>query len=227
MSYEPPPPPPGGHQPPYQANTPTDAQVERPWYKKKRYIIPLAAVVLLLIGVSMAGADESADDGGNTASATPESVFVTVTETGDAPEPVVETVVETKTVKPEPVVKTVVKTKTVEPEPAPEPEPEPEPEPDDLTVSQENARGSAADYLEYAAFSRTGLIEQLEFEGYSTEDATFAVDSLTVNWNEQAAKSAKDYLSYSSFSRSGLIEQLIFEGYTREQAEYGVNQTGL
>ena len=93
-----------------------------------------------------------------------------------------------------------------------------------LTFGQENALGTAADYLSYTAFSREGLIEQLEFEGYSTKDATFAVDHLNVNWNEQAVKAAKDYLSYSSFSRQGLIEQLEFEGYTTEQATYGVNK---
>jgi hypothetical protein len=67
----------------------------------------------------------------------------------------------------------------------------------------------------------------LEFEGYSTNDATWAVDNLDVDWNEQAAKTAQDYLDYTSFSRSGLIGQLEFDGYTPEQAEYGVSQTGL
>jgi Host cell surface-exposed lipoprotein len=91
-----------------------------------------------------------------------------------------------------------------------------------LSSGQENARQQAESYLDYSAFSRKGLIEQLEFEGYSTADATYAVDNVTVDWNEQAALKAKDYLDYSSFSRSGLIEQLIFEGFTRAQAEYGV-----
>lgn len=96
-----------------------------------------------------------------------------------------------------------------------------------MTREQENAIRSADDYISFSAFSKTGLIEQLEFEGYSKEDATFAVNSLRVNWKEQAAKSAEDYLEYSGFSRSGLIEQLEFEGFTREQAEYGVTQAGL
>jgi colicin import membrane protein len=115
-----------------------------------------------------------------------------------------------------------------EPEPEPEAEPEPEPEPGQtLTSGQTNALRAAQDYLNYSAFSRSGLIEQLEFEGYSTGDATFAVDAANVNWKEQAAKAAENYLDYSAFSRSGLIEQLQFEGYTREQAEYGVTQAGL
>jgi hypothetical protein len=95
------------------------------------------------------------------------------------------------------------------------------------TVSQENARKSAKNYLDTLAFSRTGLIKQLEFEGFSTEDATYAVDALNPDWNEQAAKSAKNYLDTMAFSRAGLIEQLIFEGFTQEQAEYGVSTTGL
>ncbi len=86
---------------------------------------------------------------------------------------------------------------------------------------------SAEGYLDYKGFSRTGLIQQLEFEGFSTKDATWAVDHVTVDWKEQAAQSAKDYLEFSAFSRSGLIDQLIFEGFTPEQAEYGVSQTGL
>ena len=95
------------------------------------------------------------------------------------------------------------------------------------TAAQENARETAADYLDYSAFSRKGLIKQLKFEGYSIKDATYAVDAVSPNWNEQAAKAAKDYLDYLSFSRSGLIDQLEFEGYTKKQATYGVNQTGL
>ena len=95
------------------------------------------------------------------------------------------------------------------------------------TVSQQNAQRSGQNYLDFTAFSRTGLVKQLEFEGFSTEDASWGVDRVTVDWNEQAAKSAKNYLEFTSFSRSGLIDQLLFEGFTPEQAEYGVSQTGL
>lgn len=96
-----------------------------------------------------------------------------------------------------------------------------------MTVSQQNALESAESYLNYTAFSRQGLIDQLEFEKFSTADATWAVDQLTTDWNEQAALSAQSYLDYSSFSRQGLIDQLIFENFTPEQATYGVNQVGL
>lgn len=95
------------------------------------------------------------------------------------------------------------------------------------TISQQNALRTAKDYLDFSAFSRPGLIGQLEYEKYSTEDASWAVDRVAVDWNEQAVKSAKDYLDFTSFSRAGLLDQLIYEGFTPEQAEYGVSQTGL
>src|SRR6185369_1624940 len=95
------------------------------------------------------------------------------------------------------------------------------------TTSQQNALRTAGDYLVYQAFSRTGLIKQLQFEKYSATDATWDVDRVTVDWNEQAAKSAQSYLEYQSFSRAGLIDQLIFEGFSSAQAEYGVSKTGL
>lgn len=94
------------------------------------------------------------------------------------------------------------------------------------TTGEKNALRTAREYLNISAFSYTGLIHQLEYEGYSTEEATYAADNCNANWNEQAAKSAKEYLDISSFSRQGLIDQLIYEGYTQEQAEYGVTQNG-
>ncbi|MGW0356113.1 Ltp family lipoprotein [Nocardia nova] len=88
---------------------------------------------------------------------------------------------------------------------------------------QRNAAQSAKQYLEMTGFSRSGLIHQLEYEGYSTADATSAVDSLNADWNQQAVRCAKQYLEMTSFSRSGLVDQLVYDGFTHEQAEYGAN----
>ena len=86
------------------------------------------------------------------------------------------------------------------------------------SVEQLNALGTAENYLDFTSFSREGLIDQLEYEGYTTEDATWAVDNVGADWNEQALQSAKDYLDYTAFSYSGLIGQLEYEGFTTEQA---------
>ena len=95
------------------------------------------------------------------------------------------------------------------------------------TKAQENAVKKAKSYLNYSAFSRKGLIEQLEFEGFTHEEAIYGVDNVGADWNEQAVKKAKAYLDTMAFSRSGLIKQLEFEGFTHEQAVYGVEQNGL
>ena len=42
-----------------------------------------------------------------------------------------------------------------------------------------------------SAFSRKGLIEQLEYEGFSNDDATYAVDHCGADWNEQAVARLK------------------------------------
>ena len=102
----------------------------------------------------------------------------------------------------------------------------PDPYPNE-TVSQRNARRSASNYLSVMAFSRSGLIAQLEYEGFSTDDATYAVTILNPSWYQQAAAKAQEYLRVMPFSRSGLIAQLEYEGFTQDEAVYGVNSTGL
>ena len=127
---------------------------------------------------------------------------VTVTATAEAPSP----------------------TPTPEADEAKTEEPKPEKTEPEFTREEENAIQSARDYLDFSAFSRTGLIEQLEFEGYPKKTAEKAVDYLDVDWMEQAVKSAEAYLDFSSFSKQGLIDQLIFEGFTEKQARHGAEK---
>ena len=96
-----------------------------------------------------------------------------------------------------------------------------------VSTGMKNALKSAGTYLSFSAFSHVGLVRQLEFEGYTNKEATYAADNCGADWNEQAAKSAKTYLSFMSFSKKGLIQQLEYEGFTKSQAEYGVKQNGF
>jgi hypothetical protein len=100
----------------------------------------------------------------------------------------------------------------------------PEPE---FTVAQEEAIESALSYLDYAGFSKKGLIEQLKYEGFTPSQAKFAVNAIKVNWRQEAVESAQSYLDYSGFSRQGLIDQLEYEGFTPAQAAYAANKVGL
>jgi hypothetical protein len=93
--------------------------------------------------------------------------------------------------------------------------------------SRAQAVGKAKEYLRFEAFSRSGLIGQLKYEGFSSYDSAWGADHSGANWYHQAVKKARDYLRFEHFSASGLIGQLRYEGFTLPQARYGVHAVGL
>lgn len=95
-----------------------------------------------------------------------------------------------------------------------------------LTMEEQNAIKTAQNYLSVMGFSYKGLVEQLEYEGYSSEASRLAADCCGADWMEQAVRVAENYLSVMAFSKSGLIDQLEYEGFTYEQAVYGAEQNG-
>lgn len=96
-----------------------------------------------------------------------------------------------------------------------------------LSFVERQAVREAESYLRIGGFSRSGLIHQLQYEGFSKTASSRAVDSLHINWNSQAKKSAKSYLRVSGFSFSGMVHQLRYEGFTASQARYGAHAVGL
>lgn len=167
-----------------------------PWFKKKAIVIPLGILLLIILSSLARG------PGSEKADTSPSDTSIATEDPTYEPDPVV-------TEEPEPVVTE-----------------EPEPEGPVETMSQSNAVSTAEDYLDSSAFSRSGLIDQLEYEGFSNADSTYAVDNIFVDWNEQAAQTAQDYLDSSSFSRDGLYDQLIYEGFSPSQANYGLDAVG-
>jgi hypothetical protein len=104
-----------------------------------------------------------------------------------------------------------------------------------LTGPQQQAIESAQSYLsEGQGFSRAGLIHQLSSaygEGFPKAVAVFAVDHVSVNWDEQAVQSAKGYKETGGgFSCAGMIHQLSSaygERFTHAQAVYGARAAGV
>lgn len=94
------------------------------------------------------------------------------------------------------------------------------------STGEKNALASAKLYISVMPFSKSGLITQLEYEGYTTSEATYGATHCGANWNEQAALKAELYLDTMAFSKSGLIAQLEYDGFTHEQAVYGAKQNG-
>lgn len=194
------------YQPP-QSEPP--AKTKKPIYKRWWFWVVAVIVVFGVIGSIGGGAKDPAATDAAASSSSPSPAPSSAAPTTTAP---TTTAAQATTVAP-------TTTKAASPPPAPTTPA--------LTTAQKNAVSKAGDYLGYTAFSRSGLIKQLEFDGFSTEDATFAVDKVNPDYNKQAAKKGKDYLGYTSFSHSGLVNQLEFDGFTAEQAEYGASQNGL
>lgn len=168
----------------------------------------VGGMVALVVTVAAFGPSESQAPASNPLP----NVVSTTADTGPSPDPVV-----TPTNKPSP--KPTVAPKTTQPKPtktAPK-----------LSVGQEQAIESAESYIDSGDFSRKGLIEQLKFEGFTTKEATYAVDHITVNWTAEADDSAASYLESGSFSRKSLMDQLLYEGFTKAQAAHGVKSVGL
>ena len=94
------------------------------------------------------------------------------------------------------------------------------------TLGELNAAAKAKQYLRTMPFSQKGLIGQLEYGGFTTEEAEYGVAQSGADWNEQAALKAKQYLKTMPFSRKELLDQLEYEGFTTQQAEYGVQAVG-
>lgn len=95
-----------------------------------------------------------------------------------------------------------------------------------ISKGQENALKQAKSYISHSAFSYNELIEQLEYEKYSHDEAVYGADNCGADWNAEALEQAKSYISHSAFSYSELYDQLIYGQFTSEQAQYGVDNCG-
>lgn len=95
-----------------------------------------------------------------------------------------------------------------------------------VTAGQKAALEQAKRYLDLTAFSYEKLIDQLKYEGYSQDEASYAASTCGADWNEQALLSAKSYLNLMAFSYDGLVDQLEYDKYTADQAAYAANNCG-
>lgn len=95
------------------------------------------------------------------------------------------------------------------------------------TTEQKNALKKAQSYSSTMHMSKQGIYNQLtsSFEGFTAEDAQYAVDNLVVDYNSNALEKAKSYQQTMSMSKQGIYNQLTssFEGFTAEQAQYAID----
>ena len=79
-------------------------------------------------------------------------------------------------------------------------------------------------YLKKLAFSEKSLIDQLVYDGYPKSEASEAIDSLDIDWNEQAVKWAKDFLDYYVVSNDRIYDLLEEEGFDDDQINYAIKE---
>lgn len=196
----------------------------RPWYKKKRTWV---AGLLTLIIVSAIANQANSQNGSSTSSSSTTTGASVSSDVSPSSSSTPESTPPSSSVStPSSTSSTVSSSETPSSESTAD-----EGASSTLTDQQQLAVQAAQNYLDFSAFSKQGLIDQLSSkygDAYSVKDATAAVNTLTVDWNEQAAKSAKNYLDMSPFSCSGLIDQLASpygDKFTKSQATYGAHQT--
>ena len=175
--------PPQMGQPMYPTPPPTPAP-RKPWVARHKVLTGIGALLVLGVGSSLV----RGGSGTTPATTAPVVASSTVAKTTSA-QPATSTTSTTTTQAPAPASTTTTTAPAAPAAPA-------------LSPQQELAAQAAENYLRLSGFSRAGLIKQLSSEagdGYSVKDATAAVDSLSIDWNEQAVRSAEAYLKLTAF----------------------------
>ena len=97
------------------------------------------------------------------------------------------------------------------------------------TVEQKNALAKAQSYSELMNMSKASIYRQLTSEygeGFSAEDAQYAIDNLNADYKANALAKAKSYQENMHMSKSKIYEQLTSEygeGFTAEEAQYAID----
>jgi hypothetical protein len=191
--------------PPVRTNPKADAKAAkayakamRPWYKKKRFLLPLG-LVLLVVAVSLgsSGSGDNDGTGGTSGASSNDGGGGTNGASNEKP--------------------------AAQEEPAAEKEPEMTSGQENALQSAQ----SYLDMSAFSKAGLIEQLSSSAGDGFSKADATFAANNVDADWNEEAVESAQNYLDISAFSKAGLIEQLSSSAgdeFTPAQARYAANK---
>lgn len=97
------------------------------------------------------------------------------------------------------------------------------------STEQANALAKAESYSKYMNMSKANIYKQLTSEygeGFSAEDAQYAIDNLVADYKANALAKAKSYQQNMNMSKSRIYDQLTSEygeGFTAEEAQYAID----
>ena len=100
--------------------------------------------------------------------------------------------------------------------------------PETAYADQSDALKAALSHISETHYSRNALIGKLESEGFTHDDAVYAVNNIYVDWYQMAVETAADYLSKSDYSYNGLVNRLesSSDGFFHEEAVYAADVAG-
>ena len=97
----------------------------------------------------------------------------------------------------------------------------------DIPPEYKAAYDRAESYCTTSNLSKTGLYNQLTsfIEAFPPEAASYAVENISCDWNNNALEQAKSYRNTLSMSNQAIYDQLIsdFEGFTPAEAQYALD----
>ena len=84
----------------------------------------------------------------------------------------------------------------------------------------------AESYVKSVGIAKSKLADQLtQFDGFTQEEADYAVANIKADFNEAAAKKAKSYQKTMNMSSAAIHDQLIqFDGFTEEEVNYAISK---
>lgn len=95
------------------------------------------------------------------------------------------------------------------------------------TETQDFALERARELNGYEVYSAMGLEFELVSEGFSREDARWAVDNLGEDWNNNAVEAVHELNQFASYSRVGMLQALKDGGFTQDEAQHGVEHASV
>lgn len=224
---------------------PAGERSARPWFKRKRFIVPGALLVLVIaigaLGGGGGAVDRPATAGGGATEIASESVEKSAEELAAEAEASASAEAEAERLAEERRLAEEQAAEQAAAEAAAAEAAAAEAAAAEAarvgTLSQQNAYRQSKNYLDNLPFSRAGLLGQLtsEYGGqFSAEDAEFGVARIEaeggVDWFAEAVEAAQQYQESIPMSRQGLIDQLTSQygsQFTVEQATHAVDTLGL
>jgi RPA family protein len=96
-------------------------------------------------------------------------------------------------------------------------------------MGQSNALKKAESYSRLMHMSKRRLYDQLTSEygeGFTAEEAQYAIDNINADWKANALETAKSYQKNLNMSKSRIYQQLTSEygeKFTAEEAQYAID----